>query len=60
LSARAELALAASAAAAALDCRNERRVNMLFPPFDFLFFCRSAPWRCYGESTAKVGRSGLE
>src|SRR5271155_4974688 len=38
LSARAEPALAASAAAAALDCRNERRVIMAILPF--LHTCR--------------------
>jgi hypothetical protein len=38
---RAGGALAAKAAAAALDCRNDRRVNMLaLSPSSFLPFCR--------------------
>ena len=42
VSARAEPALAANAAAA-LDCRNERRVNMEFSSFVFLFSRRMRP-----------------
>jgi hypothetical protein len=40
LSARAEPALAAKAAAAALDCRNVRRVIMTCPPSSFFFSAR--------------------